>query len=356
MTPFSRPSASQPARPPPGNALGTLPVRNPLSRIILSSPPAIIFLGVGRSLKPTRTEQRNPRSRRLDRKSTLEIVRALNREDARVAPAVRRELPAIARSVDAIVKAFRSGGRLFYIGAGTSGRLAVLDAAECPPTFGTPPKMVQAIIAGGARALRHASEGAEDSAPNGAKDLRRAGVSRRDVVVGLSASGTTPYVLGALEFARRRGAVTVGVTSNPRSPLARQARIAIAPDSGPEAIAGSTRLKAGTAQKMVLNLLSTASMVRFGRVYENWMIYVALTNQKLRRRGARILEEAAGASASAAAHALRQAGHNLPAALVMLKTGANAADASRLLGASGGNVREALEISRKLQSKARGRS
>ena len=293
-------------------------------------------------MRPVTTEQRNPRSRGLDRKSTLDILRTLNREDARAALAVRRELPRIARAVDAIAQAFRRGGHLLYVGAGTSGRLAMLDAAECPPTFGTPAKMVQAIIAGGASALRHASEGAEDSASNGARDLRRAALSAKDVVVGLSASGTTPYVLGALEFARRRGAVTVGVTSNRRSPLARLSRIVVAPDTGPEAVAGSTRLKAGTAQKLVLNLLSTAAMVRTGRVYENWMIHVALTNRKLRRRGARILEEAAAVDASTAAHALRRARHDLPAALVMLKTGADSRVARRAIAQADGNVREAL--------------
>ena len=297
-------------------------------------------------MKPPKTEQRNPRSRGLDQKSTLAIVRALNHEDAQVARAVRRELPKIARAVDAVANAFRHGGALFYVGAGTSGRLAVLDAAECPPTFGTPPHMVQAIIAGGARALQHAVEGAEDSAPGGARDIRRARVKRSDVVVGLSANGTTPYVLGALDAARRTGAVTVGITSNPRSPLARRASIGIAPDTGAEAIAGSTRLKAGTAQKMVLNMLSTAAMVRAGRVYENWMVHVALTNQKLRRRGARILEEAAGVSLREAERALRQAGHDLPAALVMLKTGASAAEARRRLAESGGNVRNALHSAR----------
>jgi N-acetylmuramic acid 6-phosphate etherase len=310
----------------------------------------------GASLKLSRTEQRNPRSRGLDRKSTLDILRVLNGEDASVAPAVKRELPQIARAVDAISKAFQRGGTLFYVGAGTSGRLAVLDAAECPPTFGTPAKMVRAIIAGGSRALQHAVEGAEDSAPNGARDLRRAGVSRRDVVVGLSASGTTPYVLGALVYARGVGALTVAVTSNPRSPVARKARIAIAPDTGPEAIAGSTRLKAGTAQKLVLNLLSTAAMIRAGRVYENWMVHVALTNQKLRRRGARILEEAAGISPRAAAHALRRSGHNLPAALVMLKTQTGPHTALAWLAKSGGNVRQALEIARQHQIKAKARS
>jgi N-acetylmuramic acid 6-phosphate etherase len=297
-------------------------------------------------LKPARTEQRNPRSRGLDRKSSLQVVQALNREDRGVAPAVRKVLPQIARAVDAIAKSLRAGGTLVYVGAGTSGRLAVLDAAECPPTFGTPARMVRAMIAGGERALRHAVEGAEDSASRGANDLRQAGLRRGDVVVGVAASGGTPYVLGALAFARKRGALTVGVTSNPRSAVARKARISISPDTGPEAISGSTRLKAGTAQKMVLNMLSTAAMVRLGRVYENWMIHVALTNQKLRQRGARILQESAGVSPSAAEHALRQANHNLPAALVMLKTGASLRDARRSLAASGGDVRQALRAVR----------
>lgn len=268
----------------------------------------------------------------------------MNREDARVALAVRRALPEIARAVDAIAKSFESGGRLIYVGAGTSGRLAVLDASECPPTFGTPPRMVQALIAGGDRALRRAVEGAEDSATNGARDLRRAGVSNNDVVVGVAASGMTPYVLGALRVAQQRGATTVGLTSNPESRLAKQARIAIVVDTGPEVVAGSTRLKAGTAQKMVLNMLSTSAMVRVGRVYENWMVGVALTNRKLKQRGARILEEIAGLSASAAKHALRRAGHNLPAALVMLKTGADRNGARKRLAVAGGNVRKALEM------------
>jgi N-acetylmuramic acid 6-phosphate etherase len=294
-------------------------------------------------LQSRKTEQRNSRSRGLDRKPALEILRVLNHEDAGVARAVRRELPKIAKAVDAIVNAFRSGGRLIYVGAGTSGRLAVLDAAECPPTFGTHPRMVQAIIAGGARALRRAVEGAEDSAPNGQRDLRRARLSRNDVVAGISASGTTPYVLGALRFARRRGATTVAVTSDRRSALAREADISIAPDTGSEAVSGSTRLKAGTAQKMVLNMLSTASMARIGRVYENWMIHVALTNGKLRRRGIQILQEAAGVRASAAEHALRQSGHDLAAAMVMLKTGSSARDARRWLRLTRGDVRLALQ-------------
>jgi N-acetylmuramic acid 6-phosphate etherase len=298
-------------------------------------------------LKAARTEQRNSRSRGLDRRSTLDILRVINREDSTVAGSVRRELPHIARAVDAIAKSLERGGTLFYIGAGTSGRLGVLDAAECPPTFGTPAGMVRALIAGGDRALRHPIEGAEDSAANGARDLRRAGLSARDVVVGIAASGSTAYVLGALAFARQKGAVTIGVTSNPRSPVAQKARISIAPDTGPEAIAGSTRMKAGTAQKMVLNMLSTAAMVRIGRIYGNWMVHVALTNQKLRRRGARILEEAAGVTLSTAEHALRQAGHNLPAALVMLKTGSSAREARQQLVAAGGRVLEVLDAAKK---------
>jgi N-acetylmuramic acid 6-phosphate etherase len=306
-------------------------------------------------LKLTGTEQTNPRSRGLDKKSTLEILRVLNREDERVARTVRKELPKIARAVDAIVNSLENDGKLFYVGAGTSGRLAVLDAAECPPTFGIRPQMVQALIAGGARAVRGAVEGAEDSAANGARDLAAAGMTRRDIVVGIAASGGTPYVLGALKFARRRGAITIGVTSNARSPLAREARIAIMPETGPEAVAGSTRLKAGTAQKMVLNLLSTTAMVRLGRVYENWMVYVALTNQKLQRRGARILKEAAGVSASTAARAMRQTGHDLPVALVMLKSGTNARDAKRLLANAGGNVRRALEAAKAPRGRTRSR-
>jgi len=298
-------------------------------------------------LKTVSTEQRNRRSLGLDRKSTLEILRALNREDALVARAVRRELPTIARAVEAIVKSLRQGRNLYYVGAGSSGRLAVLDAAECPPTFGTPPQKVRAVIAGGAKAFRHAVEAAEDSSSCGARDLRRAGASSHDVVVGLSASGATPYVLGALAFAERIGAVTIGVTSNQGSPLTHRAQIVIVPHTGPEAIVGSTRLKAGTAQKLVLNLLSSAAMVRLGRVYDNWMVYMALTNRKLWQRALRILEQAAGVSPRAAEHALRQSGHNMPAALVMLKTGASARQALRWLSKNGGNVRQTLETAGK---------
>src|SRR5437879_4875109 len=227
------------------------------------------------------TEQRNAASQNLDRMTAMEIVRLMNREDRKVAIAVRRELPAIARAVDAIVSGIRKGGRLLYVGAGSSGRMAVLDAAECPPTFGTSPKLVQALIAGGRPAVTGAVEGAEDSRENGERDLRAKKLTRRDVVVGITASGTTPYVLSALKYARKKGATTVAITVNPRTPVARVANVVIAPKVGPEILTGSTRLKAGTAQKMVLNMLSTAAMARLGHVYENLMIDVKPSNQKV---------------------------------------------------------------------------
>jgi N-acetylmuramic acid 6-phosphate etherase len=297
-------------------------------------------------VKPAKTELQNPRTRGLDTKSAIEIVRVLNREDAQVAAAVQRELPNIARAVDAIVASLGNGGRLFYVGAGTSGRLAVLDASEIPPTYGTSPKTVQAFIAGGDKALRSAVEGAEDSMNDGAQVLAHARARKRDVVVGIAASGTTPFVLGAIEWAKKRGCVTVGITSNRNSPLARAVRIAITPRTGPEPISGSTRMKAGTSQKMVLNMLSSASMVRLGRVYDNWMMRVSLTNRKLRERGSRILQEVAGVSASVAEHVLRQSGHNMPTAFVMLKTGASATDAKKRLAASRGHLRRAIQMHR----------
>jgi N-acetylmuramic acid 6-phosphate etherase len=289
------------------------------------------------------TEQRNAASRNLDRMTAREIVQLTNREDRKVAAAVGREMPAIARAVDAIVSGIRKGGRLIYVGAGSSGRMGVLDAAECPPTFGTSPKLVQALIAGGRRAITRAVEGAEDSARNGERDLRAKKLTRNDVVVGIAASGTTPYVLGALRFARRRGATTVAVTSNLRMPLGRLAKIVIAPEVGPEVLTGSTRLKAGTSQKMVLNMLSTAAMARLGHVYENLMIDMMLTNEKLADRALRILAEASGKKVSAAEHTLRAAGHDMRVALVMLKLGVSAREAKRRLAATEENLRKALK-------------
>ena len=271
-----------------------------------------------------------------------EIVRLMNREDCNVAVAVGRELPAIARAVDAIVEGMRNGGRLIYVGAGSSGRIGVLDAAECPPTFGVPPRRVRALIAGGRRAITSAVEEAEDSARNGERDLRRIKLARQDVVVGIAASGTTPYVLGAMKYAHRRGCVTIAVTSNLRMPLGRMAKIVIAPEVGPEVLTGSTRLKAGTSQKMVLNMLSTAVMARLGHVYENLMIDMMLTNEKLADRALRILAEASGKSVSAAGHALRAAGHDMRVALVMLKRNVEAGEAKKRLAREKEDLRLAL--------------
>src|SRR5712691_10951882 len=280
-----------------------------------------------------RTEQRNPASKNLDRMTAREIVRLMNHEDRKVAVAVGRKSAAIARAVDAIVGGIRKGGRLIYVGAGSSGRMGVLDAAECPPTFGTSPKLVVAVIAGGGGAVKRAVEGAEDSERNGERDLRAKKLTRRDVVVGIAASGTTPYVVGALKYARACGATTVAVTSNLRMPVGRLAKIVIAPEVGPEVLTGSTRLKAGTSQKMVLNMLSTAVMARLGRVYENMMIDMMLTDEQLADRALRILARASGKRVSAAKHALRAGGHDMRVALVMLKRGVGAAEARKKLKA-----------------------
>ncbi len=274
--------------------------------------------------------------------SALEMARLMNREDRKVALAVRREIPAIARAVDAIVDGMRKGGRLIYMGAGSSGRMAVLDAAECPPTFGISPKQVQALIAGGRRAVTGAVEGAEDSVRNAERELGARKLTKNDVVVGITASGTTPYVLAALKYARKQGATTVVLTANRHTPVTRLAKIVIAPEVGPEVVTGSTRLKAGTSQKMVLNMLSTAAMARLGHVYENLMIDVVLTNEKVAQRVLRMLAEASGKSVSAAKHALRATGHNARIALVMLKVGVNAREAKKLITRARGDLRKAL--------------
>jgi N-acetylmuramic acid 6-phosphate etherase len=280
-------------------------------------------------------------------KSTAEILRLINREDARVARAVAREIPFITRAVEMAAARLRRGGRMIYIGAGTSGRLGVLDASECPPTFGVSPQKVQGVIAGGRRALVRAVEGAEDNAAQGARDLAAKRVTSRDVVVGLTASGSTPYVLGALRYARRRGALTVGVACNRATAVSRVAHITIAPETGPEVLTGSTRMKAGTAQKLVLNMLSTAVMIRLGAVYDHWMINVAQKNQKLRGRAERILAEAARVAVSSARRALRQAGYDARVALVMLRTGATLAESRRKLKAAGENLRRAMGEARR---------
>src|ERR1022692_991820 len=288
------------------------------------------------------TEQTNPASASIDTLSTENVLRIMNAEDRQVAEAVEREIPAIARAVDAIVAAIERGGRLFYLGAGTSGRLGVLDASECPPTFNVPPEMVQGIIAGGEAALSQATETTEDDPAIGARDLEVRGFNGGDVLVGIAASGRTPYVLGAVEMARRLGAVTVGISCTPDSELARAVEIAITPLVGPEVVAGSTRMKAGTAQKLVLNMLSTGAFVRLGYVYGNLMVNVQPKNQKLRDRARRIVAQAAGVPVERAGEWLEQAGGSVRVAIVMAKGGVTREEAERRLAAAKGRVSKAL--------------
>lgn len=289
------------------------------------------------------TEQSNPASAAIDTLPTQQVLRIINGEDRKVAEAVEREIPAIARAVDAIVAAFESGGRLFYIGAGTSGRLGVLDASECPPTFSVPPEMVRGIIAGGESALSRATETTEDDPAIGVRDLLAAGFTSRDVLVGLAASGRTPYVLGAVAEARRLGATTVGISCTPDSELARAVEIAITPLPGPEIIAGSTRLKAGTAQKLVLNMLSTGAFIRMGYVYGNLMVNVQPKNTKLVDRARRIVAQASGVDSRRAAELLAAAGDNVRTAILMGKAGLGRADAERRLASAHGRIAQALK-------------
>lgn len=288
------------------------------------------------------SEDRNPRTIDIDLMSSLEIVSAINTEDHSVPEAVGKTLPQVAQAVDAIVAAFNAGGRLAYIGAGTSGRLGVLDASECPPTYGVPPTMVVGLIAGGLDALVNASEGAEDKTEAGAADLRGINLEARDVVVGIAVSGRTPYVIGALDYAKVQGAVTVALTCNPDSPIARMADISIAPVVGPEVITGSTRMKSGTAQKLVLNMLSTASMVRIGKTYGNLMVDMIASNGKLVARAARMVSQAAGSTLEAAEAALAAAGNDSKLAILMLLTGEDAETARGKLTAAGGVLRRAI--------------
>jgi N-acetylmuramic acid 6-phosphate etherase len=288
------------------------------------------------------TEQQNPASAGIDTLPAEEVLRIVNAEDHKVADAVGREIPAIARAVDAVVEAFQRGGRLFYIGAGTSGRLGVLDASECPPTFSVPPEMVQGIIAGGPAALSRATETTEDDPAIGARDLTERGFTARDVLVGIAASGRTPYVLGAVAEARRLGAVTVGISCTPDSELARAAAIAITPLVGPEVIAGSTRMKAGTAQKLVLNMLTTGAFIRLGYVYGNLMVNVQPKNAKLADRARRIVAQAAGVTYERAGELLEAAGNSVRVAILMGKTGAARVEAERRLAAAGGSVSRVL--------------
>ncbi len=261
------------------------------------------------------TEQANPASTQIDRLSTFDMLRVINDEDRKVAESVTAELPQITRAVDGIVEAFAKGGRLFYIGAGTSGRLGVLDASECPPTFNVPPELVQGIIAGGEGALSRATETTEDDPAIGVRDLQARGVGGADVLCGIAASGRTPYVLGAIEEANRLGALTIGISCSPGSELSKAAKIAITPLPGPEVVAGSTRLKAGTATKLVLNMLTTGTFIRTGYVWGNLMVNVQPKNTKLLDRATRIIASATGASYEDAGVMLAQAGNNVGAAI-----------------------------------------
>ena len=288
------------------------------------------------------TEARNAATEHLDEMTTLEMLQVMNDEDATVAAAVRTQLPAIARAVDQVAARFARGGRLFYVGAGTSGRLGVLDASECPPTFSVEATLVQGLIAGGDRALRLSSEHSEDSPEEGARDLRAAEFAPGDTLVGIAASGRTPYVLGAMAYAKALGALTVGLSCVPGSALAAAADIAITPATGPEVLTGSTRLKAGTATKMVLNMLSTGVMVRTGATYGNLMVNVRATNAKLVDRAERIIAAATRCSGEEAARLLRASGESVKTAIVMQKLGVTRDEAERKLATAGGVLREVI--------------
>lgn len=284
------------------------------------------------------TEQRNPESERIDSVSTEDLLAIISREDRKVALAVEHEIPHIAAALDAIVERYQQGGRLIYVGAGTSGRLGVLDAAECPPTFGVAPDRVQGVIAGGDAAVVRATEASEDRPEAGAADLRQRGLTRADAVVGLTASGRTPYVLGAVDYAKSLGALTVGLTTNPDSELSRHVDIAITPVVGPEVITGSTRLKSGTAQKLVLNMLSTGLMVKMGYVLGNLMVNVQLKNEKLVDRARRIVMQVTGCTSEEALQAIEDSERNVRLAVLMVKLRIGRAEAERRLAAAGDNL------------------
>ena len=289
------------------------------------------------------TEQRNPNSMHVDSLSALEIVQLMNKEDKQVPLAIEKCLPQIAQAVECIVAAFQQGGRLVYIGAGTSGRLGVLDASECPPTFGVSPEMVKGIIAGGERALRHPIEGAEDSKEQAVIDLQTIQFSSKDVLVGIAASGRTPYVIGALEYAKSLGSATVSIASNPNSAMANIVDIAIDTVVGPEVLTGSSRLKSGTAQKLVLNMLTTASMILMGKCYQNLMVDVRASNEKLKARAIRIVIQATDCDKALAEETLKQADQNAKLAIMMILSGLDRAQAEALLEKHQGKLQLALK-------------
>ena len=290
------------------------------------------------------TERRNPRTIQLDTMSELEIVTAMNDEDARVPLAIAKKLPEIAQAARWAVEAFEQGGRLFYMGAGTSGRLGVLDAAECPPTFGVDPGMVVGLIAGGEKAFIKAVEGAEDSRELGRQDLESHHLTQKDFVIGIAASGRTPYVLGGLAYAKETGCRTAAIACNPGSAIGKAADLAIEVEVGPEVLTGSTRLKSGTAQKLILNMISTASMVRTGKAYQNLMVDVMQTNEKLHTRAENIVMDATGVEQAEARRAIDAAGGSVKCAITMLLANCTAQEAKRRLEAAGGHVRTAIGL------------
>ena len=300
-------------------------------------------IGLFEELASLTTESRNSASMAIDAANPLEIVRMINDEDKKIAFAVERELPFVAKAVEMVTQAFRNGGRLFYVGAGTSGRIGVQDAAECPPTFGSDPELIQGLIAGGRRAVFKAQEGAEDQEINGANDIVAHGVSELDVVCGIAASRRTPYVVGAVKKARELGAKTLFVTTNPRSQFNLDVDIAICPEVGPEVIMGSTRMKSGTAQKMVLNMITTAAMVQQGKVYENMMVDLQMTNKKLEERSKKIVMIITGVEYNEAERVLKLANGHVKTAVVMIKANVNAAEAKKRLAKGDGFVRRAIE-------------
>ena len=295
------------------------------------------------NLRNLETEQRNPRTMQIDSMSTLDMVRTINQEDTAVTAAVETALPDIARLIDGICERLSQGGSLDYIGAGTSGRLGVLDASECPPTYGVSPLLVQGIIAGGDSALRNSSEGAEDSPENGRRDLMEHGFTSRDVLVGLAASGRTPYVIGALDYARSIGALTGSISCVSHAALSAHADIAIEAVTGPEVITGSTRMKAGTAQKLILNMLSTCTMIKLGKVYQNLMVDVRPSNEKLVERSLGILTECTGCSREKAEELLRASDYHVKTAILMALTDLNASQARDTLNHAGGRLADALK-------------
>jgi len=294
-------------------------------------------------LQQLTTESQNEASQGFDTKSALEIARIINHEDSKVAAAVKRAIPEIAAVIDQVARSLRDGGRLIYVGAGSSGRIAALDSSECPPTYSTSPGQVQYIMAGGPKALASAVEVNEDSEELGQRDIARRRPTRKDVVIGLSASGRTPYVVAAVAYARARGAHTAAITCNHDTPLAAAADIAVVAEVGPEVVSGSTRMKAGSAQKMVLNMITTGAMTRLGYVYENLMVNVHMQNSKLVERGIRILMSACKIDRETAVHTIKSAGRSVPVALVMLKARVDKPEAVRRLAKSDGNVRLAID-------------